>query len=254
MGSGQGRPALSPPVRVVIDHRERGSAAARALEERQGLAVEYAELRTGDYLVPDRAVFERKTIRDFAQSVIDGRLFQQAGRLAGATIPGIVVIEGGLADFAAVGMGRDAMQGALISLTVVFGVPVLRSRDGDETARLILYTAAQIDRVARGWSGSTGYRPKGHRRQQLRVLQSLPGIGPRRAEALLDAFGSVRAIVAAAPASLAAVHGVGDTTAEKIERVLRESAAPLTSDLAPFPPIPAATRPALPSACGDTLS
>lgn len=209
-------------MRVVIDHRERGTAAARALEETQDVTAEYAELKTGDYLVPDRAVFERKTIRDFAQSVIDGRLFQQAGRLAAAAVPGIVVIEGGITDFAAIGVSRHAMQGALISLTVLFGVPVLRSRDGGETARLILYTAGQIDRVARGWAGSAGYRPKGRRRQQLRVLQSLPGIGPKRAAVLLETFGSIRAIMAADSDALAAVHGMGSVTAAKIENVLRE--------------------------------
>ncbi|HPA19143.1 MAG TPA: ERCC4 domain-containing protein [Verrucomicrobiae bacterium] len=223
MGSGQAGTGRPFPVRVVIDHRERGSEAARVLEATQGVSAEYAELKTGDYLVADRVLFERKTMADFAQSVMDGRLFQQAGRLARSSVAGVMVLEGGTADLAAVGLSREALQGALISVTIIFGLPVLRARDGQECARLILYTAGQIDRACRGLVGGSGYRPKGRRRQQLRVLQALPGIGPKRAVALLEAFGSVRAVVGAQREDLASVPGVGTGTAEKIEQVLREA-------------------------------
>jgi len=222
MGSGRAVCAGSSAVRVIVDYRERDSEAAAALGGTPGIEVAYAELKTGDYLVGDKVLFERKTIADFAASVIDGRLFQQAGRLAAAAFPGVVVIEGGIREFAVVGMSREALQGALISLTIIFGIPVLRARDGRETARLILYTADQIDRVRQGAIGNAGYRPKGRRRQQLRVLQSLPGVGPKRAEALLDTFGSVRAMMTADLRALATVRGVGSSTAAKIENVLRE--------------------------------
>lgn len=222
MGSGRAACAGTSFVRVVIDHRERGSWAAAALEETPGIEARYAELQTGDYLIEGMALFERKTMADFAASVIDGRLFQQAGRLAASAVPGVVVMEGGARELAAAGMSREALQGALISLTIIFGIPVLRALDGRETAKLMLYTAGQIDRVRGGWIGGAGYRPKGRRRQQLRVLQALPGIGPKRAAALLETFGSIRAIMAAGSDDLAAVHGMGSVTAAKIENVLRE--------------------------------
>ncbi len=222
MGSGRASCAGAFAVRVVIDHRERGSGAAASLEATPGIEARYAALRTGDYLIEDRVLFERKTIADFAASVIDGRLFQQAGRLAACAVPGVVVMEGGPRELAATGMSREALQGALISLTIIFGIPVLRALDGRETAKLMLYAADQIDRVRGGWIANAGYRPKGRRRQQLRVLQALPGIGPKRAEALLATFGSIREIMAADSEALAAVHGMGPMTAAKIENVLRE--------------------------------
>ena len=35
-------------------------------------------------------------------------------------------------------MRREAIQGALITITIVLGIPLLRSKDARETARLIV--------------------------------------------------------------------------------------------------------------------
>jgi excinuclease ABC subunit C len=47
-------------------------------------------------------------------------------------------------------------------------------------------------------------------------LQEIPGIGPSRKRALLQHFGTLKAIERAAPADLAKVPGVNAETARKI--------------------------------------
>ena len=122
-------------------------------------------------------------------------------------------------------MRREAIQGALITITLMLGLPLLRSRDADETARLMVYAARQ----ARAWS--TGAvtrrvrRPKGKRRAQLQMLQGLPGVGPGRAGRLLDGFGSVEAVLSASSDELQAVAGVGATTAVAIRWIVSERSA-----------------------------
>lgn len=186
------------------------------------VAVDVQRLTTGDFLIDGRFAVERKTLPDFAQSVIDGRLFRQAAALAQGTERGVLVLEGTAADLQASGMRREALQGALITVSVFFGLAVLRARDAAETAQLIVYLGRQAQRFARGALPRKGYRPKGRRARQLYVLQGLPGIGPERAERLLEIFGSVENVARASVDELAAISGIGETTAEKIRWALEE--------------------------------
>ena len=43
---------------------------------------------------------------------------------------------------------RSALQGAIITVSLVFGIPLLRSSCPEETATLILYAADQLHRRA----------------------------------------------------------------------------------------------------------
>jgi hypothetical protein len=61
-----------------------------------------------------------------------------------------------------------------------------------------------------------GYRPRGWRRRSLFILQGLPNIGPARGRALLEAFGSVAAIMTADADALAKVDGIGSGVAASI--------------------------------------
>ena len=215
------------PVEVVADDREAACPVPESLRQVAGVEVVFRRLAVGDYVVDRRCVFERKTMLDFATSIVDGRLFIQAQRLAALREPAVIILEGTGADLAAIRMRRESLQGAFISLALIFHLPVLRSLDGAETARLMLYAAGQVRRHE--WDCGTYYgrRPKRKRRIQLRILQGLPGVGPSRALQLLEAFGSVEAVMTASAAKLEELDGFGPKTAQAIRDVLHE--APISS-------------------------
>lgn len=60
-------------------------------------------------------------------------------------------------------------------------------------------------------------------RLETTVLDRIPGIGPKRKEALLKRFGSVRRIASASAAEIAEVEGIGTETAKLILDELRRS-------------------------------
>jgi DNA excision repair protein ERCC-4 len=208
---------------IIVDDRESQGGVLDHLRLMPEMTVTVSRLRLGDYLVDQRVLFERKTLADFAASLTDGRLFEQACRLASSPHRAVYLLEGAAADVAAVGVRREAMQGALITLQIVLDIPVLRAMNAEESARLIRYTAEQMERVRQGAVVRPGYRPKGKRRRQLYILQGLPGIGPARAERLLAAFGNVAAVLSADSKRLSAVEGVGYKTAEAIRHVVSEA-------------------------------
>jgi ERCC4-type nuclease len=176
----------------------------------------------GDYLVDHRLVFERKTLNDFALSIIDGRLFSQAIRLVSSKYKSVLILEGTGKELTETGVRREAMQGALISVSIVLGITVLRSRNPSESARLILYSARQIKSFARGAVQRHGSRPKGKRKRQLLILQGLPDVGSQRAARRLEFFGSVEATMAATSEELQSFEGIGKHIAEKIRWAVSE--------------------------------
>lgn len=205
---------------IIVDDRECKSKVILSLLEKENMNISVRRLPVGDYQISNRVVVERKTIRDFGKSVVDGRLFKQMIRLANSTYQGVMILEGTIADTVDLKMTTASIQGALITVSLILGIPVLRSRDPSETARLIVYAGRQLNSITRGGIQRYGYRPKGSRKRQLYILQGLPGIGPKKAGRLLDRFGSVEAAVTASSTELQSVEGVGKSIAERIRRVV----------------------------------
>ena len=208
------------PVHIIVDHREKASGVHEHLLALPNVTVEFKQLAFGDYWVDDQLIVERKTMRDFAESIIDGRLFTQAGWLAQRGERIVFLLEGGMSQWQEINMRRECLQGALITLTLLYGFPLLRSLHAEESAKLMFYAAQQIQQSATETAYQHGRKPKRKRTRQLRILQALPGIGPERAEKLLDKFLTVENVISAAQADLETIAGIGPKTASAIRSVL----------------------------------
>lgn len=229
-------PRAPEPLHILADDREQEAGVIAALRRMDGVVVAIHRLSLGDYEVASTLIVERKIFIDFTASIKDGRLFTQARRLARASLPTLLILEGTAAAPATTAMRREAVQGALISLSLIFGIPVLRSLSADETARLIVYAARQLRHTVQGAIPRHGYRPKGKRKRQLHILQGLPGIGPARAARLLDTFGTVQAVINADPDRWSAVPGIGRRIADAMTWAAREAQATYADGNEPYLP------------------
>jgi DNA excision repair protein ERCC-4 len=209
---------------IVVDDREYAGAVLAALQRRECVQLRVERLPVGDYRIDDTLLFERKTLPDLAASIKDGRLFAQGLRLTEAPLRAALILEGRSRDLAGSRMRREAIQGALVTLTLFLGIPLLRSMDPEETASLMLFAARQGRAFASGAMPRKGRRPRGKARVQSRILQGLPGIGPERAKRLLDRFGTIEAVIAAPAEALVSVPGIGQGTAEAIRWAVQETA------------------------------
>jgi DNA excision repair protein ERCC-4 len=210
-------------IEIIADHHEKNSGVIEVLRAYEKVTVDMRTLQLGDYRVDDLFLFERKTLPDFITSIIDGRIFRQGVRLASSSLRSVLILEGTSESITKSGMRREAIQGALITISLCLGIPVLRSVNPEETARLILYAARQIKTFAVDSLPRRGIRPKGKRAVQLHILQGLPGVGPKRAKMLLSALGSVEAVLNASADELKGVGGVGKKTVETIRWAVSET-------------------------------
>ena len=201
---------------IIVDDREVSSGVLAYFQHDDNIDISIDRLAVGDYQVGDNLLFERKTLLDLVSSLKDGRLFRQGIRLANHHSRGVIILEGSSRELHSSAMRRDALQGALITLTVFFGLPLLRSMDLAESVRLMLFTARQQQTMAFGALARRAKRPGGRRSVQLYLIQGLPGIGPDRALKLLHRFGSVEAVFTASLDALEQVEGIGAETARMI--------------------------------------
>lgn len=211
--------------KIQVDTRESQAGVAGYLQQYAGVDISFQKLPLADYAVNDMFLFERKTLPDLVASIKDGRVFQQACRLAAAPQRGVIILEGSSASLRRSKMRRAAIQGLIIKISVFLSIPVLRAKDAEESARLILYTVRQAQRIT-GLANHTRHFP--HKRAQLRqktqqhILQGIPGIGPGRAAALLKHFDSIEAIFSASTDELSAVSGINQKTASTICWAVKE--------------------------------
>ena len=208
-------------VTILVDDRERPSGVAEELEKLSGVLVRIEHLAVGDYNIDGTVLIERKSAKDFAQSLMEGRLFSQAKQMADSLVRTAYILEGSSADWLGLGVSRESIQGALVTLMLIFDIPVFRSSGPVESARLIFYIGLQLARLCD--PGHVPYRQAKAKRtkgRQLRVLQGLPGVGPDRAKGLLERFKTVRACFSASTAKLMEVEGIGPKTAAAIDQVI----------------------------------
>ena len=200
-------------LKILVDDRERNDKLLTTLRKANGVEVHIGRLPVGDYLL-EHLLIERKSFSDLCISIMDGRLFRQAAQLASSHVQPVIILEGTSADLKTTGINREAIQGALITLTLIFRIPLLRSQSPEESAKLIIYAAKQIENLSTPFKA---YPPPRHGRNnlyrkqkmQIHILQGFPGIGLIRSKQLVDKFGTLTAIFNASPQELAEVPGMG---------------------------------------------
>jgi Fanconi anemia group M protein len=210
----------NPAVRVFVDQREIRSHVAQALEK-LGMEIALTTLEVGDYVVSDRVGIERKTAEDFLSTFLDGRdLFSQVSDLARAYDRPLLIIEGeGL--YTSRQVHPNSIRGVLAAITIDFGVPIIFSKDEEETAALISIIAKREQIDSKRDINLHGKKSAATLKEQQEYLVSaISEIGPAVARNLLRHFGSVERIMTASREELMKVELVGPKTADKIKEVV----------------------------------
>lgn len=204
---------MKAPIKIFADYREIRSGLPDILKKR-GASIKSGQLKTGDYLVNNKVLIERKTGEDFVLSLIQNRLFEQCSRLKKTGITALLLLEGN--PFSTQHrISRQAVKGALVSLAVSWELPLLFAKDINDSAEIILTTANQM----KAFRYPVLYRSRKTRTMQGRkffFLQGLPGVGPITAAGLVNKFGTIKHILQASEEELRQVEGIGEAKARAI--------------------------------------
>src|SRR5919198_559370 len=219
------------PVRIVVDERERNSNIPDLLKE-AGAAIDFAQLRVGDYIVSSETAVERKTIRDLVSSIYDGRLFVQCSDLVKHYQKPLLVVQGNIANLEDVPEDMEDIKrqvermplayDALVTVATEFRIPIIDTPSAEHTAQLLV---TLVNRSLREGKAAGPLMRKIKKEnpiyiQQLSVLASVPGVGEKLAARMLKKFHTpIRALNASA-AELATIDGFGLARAERVRKIL----------------------------------
>jgi len=204
---------------IVVDSRELGSPTTRELSKYDILITQEA-LSIGDFIISDRTAIERKTVEDFVASIIDGRLFEQISNLKSAYEMPVLLIEGESFQTSR-NIAPEAVMGAVASVIVDFGVPVVWTRSPSETALLLLSIARrEQSKGERRPRIRMERKPESLAREQEFVVAGLPLVDTVLARRLLRAFGTVEKVFLASEKELQDVEGIGRKISERIRKLL----------------------------------
>lgn len=209
--------AQSEAFAIFVDLREREMGK---LLETRGLQVAMKNLEVGDYVISDRVAVERKTAQDFVVSMMDPQrnLFRQISDLARTYERPLLILEG--RDLYTRQVNPNAIRGALASVAVDYGVPIIPTESQEETAEVIAILSARERKDGRAPKIHGHKTARTLKEQQEYLVASMPSVGPAVARNLLRHFGSVERIVAASPEELQEVELVGPKIAERIRELV----------------------------------
>ncbi|MBW2985497.1 DEAD/DEAH box helicase [Candidatus Woesearchaeota archaeon] len=207
-------------VLVFADHRERNSAITKILIEK-GIEIKLDQLKTADYLCSSRVAIELKSIPDFVNSIIDGRLLEQLKQLKENFDIPIIILQGEEDIYSVRKVHPAAIQGMLATIAVSYNIPLLQTKDEKETASLIYTIARREQETNKGaFTPHSNKKAFSLKEQQEYIVSSLPDIGMTLAKPLLKKFKTIKNLVNAKASKLTEVEKIGKIKAKKIRDVL----------------------------------
>lgn len=209
-----------PEIIIRADYREKGSPVLKELmEDNVHLSLERLEI--GDYLLAEHTVVEFKTVADFVDSILDGRLLSQARELKQYYKP-LIIIEGEQDIYSQRRIHPNAIRGMIATLTIGLRIPIIQTTGPKDTAQLLKIIARrEQDPEHKDFQMHTA-KPMNDKEIQEYIISSIPGIGARLAPFLLNHFGSIKNIVNASEEELQAVELIGKVKAKRIKELMEK--------------------------------
>ena len=211
---------IESKIKIFADFREKGSGVIKEIAE-NGNIVSLEKLDFADYIVSSRCGIEIKTVEDFVDSIIDGRLLQQIKNLKNNFERPVIVIEGSQDIFAVRNVHHNAIFGMLATIAVSYGIPIVQTKNFKETAALLQIIAKrEQEETGKDFSLHANRKPSTLKEQQEYFVSSLPGINLTLAKPLLKHFKTIRSLVNASEKELQDVDKIGPMKAKQIKDVV----------------------------------
>lgn len=195
--------------KIIADYREKNSLVVSELIS-LALEIEFRELKVADYLVNDIAI-ERKTVSDFISSMLNKRIIRQLEEIQQYEKK-FLIIEGIdeqelYSDDRTEGVHANAIRGFLLSIILKFKVPIIFSKNYEDTAKFINVLARKKEKES---SLNVSKKTLNKKERMQFILEAFPGIGPKTAKKLLEELKTIKKIM--------------NSSAEELEKIIGKKA------------------------------
>ncbi len=205
--------------KIICDNRETASAVVRALSL-MGVSLELKQLPVADYILSGRVGIERKSAKDFNDSVKDGRLFNELFELKNNFARPILILEGD--PFLNSNINQNALYGAITSIILNIGITIYKTNNPSDTA-MFIYQLAKKEQSDSKMELKLRFDKKPIEISSLLeyIVSGIPGINTLRAKKLLSELKTLQEIFNADIGDLMKVEKVGKKIAQEIYKLSR---------------------------------
>jgi Fanconi anemia group M protein len=188
---------------IIIDDREKQSLVPAEIMHLD-IPVKFEHLPVADYLIKEIAV-ERKTISDLKSSIINKRIFLQLKELKQYP-KHLLLIEGDKNQlFDNEVLSENALRGFFLAVSLEYQIPLIFTQNEKETA---LYLSIIAKRKSDKEISIRAKKISLNKAEQVRyILEGFPNIGPAKAKALIEKFGSLKNIFNVSEEELSEILG-----------------------------------------------
>ncbi len=209
----------STKLKIIADYREKGSGVLKELIDKVDLSLE--KLDIGDYLLSSRVIVEYKTVQDFVDSIIDGRLLGQLKQLKQYERP-LIIVEGTEDIYSVRRIHPNAIRGMIATITVSYGIPLIQTKTSRDTAEYLIAIAKREQEEGKSEVTYHYGKPLTTKEQQEYFISALPNIGMGGAVPLLKHFKSVKNIINATEEELKDVDLIGQKKSKALKDIFDE--------------------------------
>jgi len=204
---------------IICDNRETASAVVRALSL-MGVGLKLEQLAVADYILSERVGIERKSAKDFNDSIKDGRLFNELIELKNNFVRPILILEGD--PFMNSNINQNALYGAITSVILNLGITIYKTNDPSDSA-MFIYQLAKKEQSDSKKEVKLRFDKKPLEISSLLeyIVAGIPGINALRAKNLLKELQSLQEIFNADIGDLMKVENVGKKIAQEIYKLSR---------------------------------
>lgn len=204
---------------IICDNRETASPVARTLSL-MGLNLRLERLPVADYVISERTGIERKSSKDFSDSIKDGRLFNEILELRNNFERAILILEGD--PFQDSNISESALYGAIASIILNLGVTIYKTKDPKETATFLYQLAKKEQTDSKGVINIKFEKaPIDTSRLLEYIVAGIPGVNSLRAKNLLKELKTLQNIFSSEISDLTKVENIGKKIAQEIYKLGR---------------------------------
>ena len=204
---------------VICDNRETASPVVRTLSL-IGVNLKLEQLPIADYVISERVGIERKSAKDFNDSIIDGRLFTELSELGEKFSRPILILEGN--PFKDSNISENALYGAITSIIVNLGISIYKTENSIETAQF-LYQLAKKEQSSTTSSLKLRFdkAPIETSRLLEYIVAGIPGVNTLRAKSLLKELKTLQNVFLSDIPDLTKIENIGKKIAQQIYKISR---------------------------------
>jgi Fanconi anemia group M protein len=203
-------------TKIIADYREKGSSVLKELIDKIDLSLE--KLQVGDFLLSGRVAVEYKTVPDFVESILDGRLLSQLKELCKYERP-LLIVEGIEDIYSVRKVHANSIRGMIATITVSYGIPIIQTKNAKDTAEYLMSIAKREQADEKNEIQHHYKKPETIKEQQEYLVSALPNIGMGGARPLLKHFKSVKNIVNASEKELQDVDLIGPKKSKSLKEI-----------------------------------